>query len=47
MNDINFEFHCNKPNCGNDCIFAPEACTNEGCTVIYSRKWASRHDKGG
>jgi hypothetical protein len=42
--DLNYEFHCDKPNCGDACVFCPEACPNAGCTEVYSRKWASKHD---
>jgi hypothetical protein len=43
--DTQNTYHCNKKNCGNDCIFAPVCCPNENCDVIYSLKWAAKHDE--
>jgi len=37
-------YHCNVKHCGEKCLFARESCKNANCGVIYSRKWAQKHD---
>jgi len=42
--DLLHQYHCDVAQCGEECIFKVEACTNEGCHVLFSRKWAADHD---
>mmetsp|Transcript_17880 Transcript_17880/g.18646 ORF Transcript_17880/g.18646 Transcript_17880/m.18646 type:complete len:511 (+) Transcript_17880:59-1591(+) len=42
--DKKFEFHCDKINCQNECIFSRHQCSHDGCTAIYSLKWKDQHD---
>ena len=42
--DTSFDFHCDKENCGSNCLFAYELCPNVDCGVRFSRKWAGQHD---
>lgn len=37
-------FHCDQVNCGKSCLFAVTTCSNEGCSMQYSIKWADLHD---
>eukprot|EP00596_Hydrurales_sp_CCMP1899_P006799 CAMPEP_0119043424 /NCGR_PEP_ID=MMETSP1177-20130426/21728_1 /TAXON_ID=2985 /ORGANISM="Ochromonas sp, Strain CCMP1899" /LENGTH=394 /DNA_ID=CAMNT_0007011455 /DNA_START=173 /DNA_END=1358 /DNA_ORIENTATION=- len=42
--DSAYRYHCDKKNCGYDCVFRPMTCPNKGCQVIVSLKWGGRHD---
>lgn len=42
--DLHFDYHCELQNCGNQCIFIREKCSNGDCSVIYSKKWFAEHD---
>lgn len=37
-------YHCEKKDCGPNCIFAVENCPNPPCLMFFSKKWASQHD---
>lgn len=43
--DMNFQYHCDKANCGQSCEFRRETCPNEHCGSVYSAKWCDEHDK--
>lgn len=42
--DWDHMYHCDKFNCAEDCDFFVEKCPNIGCGMLYSRKWAGKHD---
>jgi len=42
--DKNYTYHCNKINCKDECVFSPMLCPNTDCGVIFSKKWADKHD---
>lgn len=37
-------YHCDQKNCAEECDFFVETCPNMGCGMLYSRKWATKHD---
>lgn len=43
--DTQFQLHCDRPECGENCRFYRVPCPNEGCTVTVSRMYLSRHDR--
>lgn len=43
VQDRNNVYHCDKAQCGAECDFFLEMCGNEGCGMVYSRKWANKH----
>ena len=45
--DAAYHVHCKVPQCsstGVPCPFSPATCPNDDCGVVYSLKWAVKHD---
>jgi hypothetical protein len=42
--DREFLYHCEKRNCGADCLFAAVRCPNPNCEVVFSKCWGPKHD---
>jgi len=42
--DLQLQFHCGVPQCGSACEYRVEQCPHQGCSTVYSKKWANDHD---
>jgi hypothetical protein len=42
--DREYLYHCEKRNCGADCLFAAVRCPNPNCEVVFSKCWGPKHD---
>jgi TRAF-type zinc finger len=42
--DTQFQLHCDRPECGENCRFYRVPCPNEGCEVTISKMYLPRHD---
>jgi len=43
--DPKFQLHCDQPNCGESCHFYRIQCPNDGCPMIMSRMYLSKHNE--
>lgn len=42
--DTEYKYHCDRVNCGQQCIYSIHVCPNPGCTVKYSLKYQAEHN---
>lgn len=42
--DLEYKYHCDRVNCGQQCIYSIHVCSNPGCTVKYSLKYQAEHN---